>query len=494
MKFLKQLLQSALATSAIVLIVVFLILVKAVPYDPDVFGKFLIGAGLLAVGQAVFLSAIDESIIKVGKLVGTSLMKKKNVWIIIIFGFLFGLVTTLAEPDVQVLVGEIVKINPFISTWLLMSIFGIGCGLLVCLGLVRILKNISLKWLLLIIYGIILILCFFVPNSYIGIAFDAGGVTTGSVTVPFILALALGICAIRGGNNKDDTFGVIAITSTGPILAMLILGLFIGDPTEAITRSVEISSFSETLLSSLSSVTLAIAPLFIIFIITQFTLLKLDKKQVLRIILGFIISTLGLITFLTGIYYGFSAMGYYIGQTIPIATSNVFIILFGFTIGIFFVFTDPSIVVLVNQVEDITAGVLKKRAVFITLALGIACAIAIAFTHVLFEINLLYLIIPLYAICLILNFFIPKMFTAIAFDSGGIASGIMTVAFVFPIATGLCQALGLDAMTNSFGIVGLVATIPILSIQILGLIFNIKTNLNKNKEKNNRELTKNEEN
>lgn len=474
MKFLKQLLYSGIATGVIVLAVFALFLFGAIPYSPEFVNKFLIGAGLLVVGQAIFLVAIDASIIKLGKLVGNELMKKKNVWIIVVFGFLFGLVTTIAEPDVQVMVSEIVELNPFFSTWMLMSICGIGCGLFVCFALVRILKNISLKWLLFALYAIIIVLSCFVPDMYIGIAFDMGGVTTGSVTVPFILALATGICAIRGKHSTSDTFGVIAVASIGPVLAMLILGMIVGEPSTCVTQTVETSGFLPTLINCLGDVAIAFLPMIAIFVIAQFSMLKLAWKQVLKILIGFIASAVGLVVFLTGIYFGFSSMGLYIGEAFMMGTSEFVVILFGIIIGCLFVFTDPSIVVVVGQVEEITLGLLKKRVVFITLGIGISLAVALAFMYVLFQVHILFFLVPLLLSSIIINFFIPKIFTALAFDSGGVASGTMAVAFVFPICIGLGSGIAGCTVSSGFGMIGIIATVPILAMQILGLVFKYK--------------------
>lgn len=475
MKFIKQLLHSAIAVSAIICIVVFLMLFGAIPFDMNFFLKFLIGAILLIVGQSIFLVAIDGSIIKLGRAVGSALMKRKNIWIIVLFGFLFGLVSTIAEPDVQVLVNEITGINSFFSAWFLLSIFGIGCGLLVCFGLIRIVKSIPLKWVLLCLYGIVLILWFFVPESYIGIAIDGGGVTTGSVTVPFILALTIGICAIRGTNSKNDSFGLIAITSIGPIIAILLLGIIFGEPLGAVETTSSITSFSGIIMSVIEDVSLALSPLILTFIITQFTILKLPIKQVFQILFSFIITAIGLVVFLVGVYYGFSEMGTYIGNAMILSSSPVFILLFGLIIGFCIVFSDPAIIILANQVDEVTSGLLRKKVIYITLGIGVALAICLAFVHVIFSVNLLYFVVPLYIIILTLNFFIPKIFTAISFDSGGIASGTMSVAFILPICLGMCETLGNNLLLYGFGIIGLIATVPILTVQLLGLIYKIKS-------------------
>jgi hypothetical protein len=300
-----------------------------------------------------------------------------------------------------------------------------------------------------------------------------GGVTTGSVTVPFILALATGICAIRGKSRASDTFGVIAIASVGPIIAMLILGLVVGEPSATINQTVETAGFLPTLLNCLSDVAIAFLPMLAIFIIAQLFMLKLSWRQVLKIIIGFIASAIGLVVFLTGVYFGFTSMGLYIGQAFMMGTSEVIIILFGVIVGCLFVFTDPSIVVVVGQVEEITSGLLKKKVVFITLGIGISMAVALALIHVLFEVHILYFLVPIVLASMFLNFFISKIFMALAFDSGGVASGTMSVAFVFPICVGIMQGSG-GALASGFGMIGIVATVPILAMQVLGLVFRVK--------------------
>lgn len=488
MKFLKQLLQSSIATAVMLAIVGFFMLIQVIPFNSEILVQFLIGAVFLVVGQAVFLTAIDGSIIKTGRAVGSALMKYRKIWIIIIFGFLFGFVSTLAEPDIQVLVEEITGSNAFLPNWLLLGIFSASCGLFICFGLVRILKSFPLKYILLVIYGIILVLCCFVPESYIGISFDAGGATTGCVTVPFILALSIGICAIRAKNSKNDTFGVVAIASTGPILAMLILGIIFGAPTASGTEVVETVTFISTVLSVLKSVALAFAPLILTFIIAQIFIIKLPMKEVIQILIGFLMSAIGLILFLTGIYYGFEVMGKFIGENLLISPRWLFMIM-GACLAFCMVFTDPAIVILVEQVEEVTAGLLHKKVIYIVVALGVVMAVLLSFVHIIFGISLLYILLPFVALSIILNFFIPKIFTAIAFDSGGIASGTMAVGFILPICIGMCKALEIDELIGGFGIIGLVATMPIIAVQIFGLIYRIKSDYLKKKEAKNNEKT-----
>jgi len=471
MSFAKQFLKSFLAIFAIILLIFILLVCGVISYDARIFEHFFIGAGLLVLGQTVFLVSIENSIIKVGRSVGSSLMKIKKIWVIVLFGFFFGLVSTVAEPDVQVLVAELLEITPFISSFLLTSVFGIGSGLFVCFALIRLFKNIGLKWVLLLLYAVIFTLAEFCPEQYFGLAFDSGGVSTGSITVPFLLSLIIGICAIKSGSTKDDSFGVAAIVSTGPIIAVLVMGIICGTPENTITYVPENYEFFNVLSAQALNVVLAIAPLFLTFIVTQITLLKLPFKQVIRIFIGFVIAGAGLILFLTGVYFGFSTMGVFIGSSLIESADNWFIIIFGFLIGAVLVFTEPAIIILVEQIENVTAGFLKKKVIYITIGLGIALAVMLSFVHILYSINFWYIFLAFYAVCLGLNFIIPKIFTAISFDGGGIASGTMSVAFILPICIGMCEALDVDIIVNAFGVIGLIATVPIFTVQMLGLIY-----------------------
>lgn len=484
MDFAKQFLKSFLAVFAIVLLIIILLICGVIPYEALTFERFFIGAGLLVLGQTIFLVSIENSVLKVGRSVGSSLMKVKKVWIILIFGFFFGLVSTVAEPDVQVLVGELLEINPFISSILLTAVFGIGAGLFVSISLIRIFKNIGLKWVLLILYAIIFILASFSPLQYFGLAFDSGGVSTGSITVPFLLSLIIGICAIKSGSTKDDSFGVAAIVSTGPIIAILVMGIICGTPDNTITYNPQNLDFLTVLLTQTLNVICAIAPLFLTFIVTQVTLLRLPIKQVIRIFIGFILAGAGLILFLTGVYFGFSMMGEFIGSSLINTAGNWFILIFGFLIGAVLVFSEPAIIILALQIEDVTAGFLKKKVIFVAMGLGIAFAVMISFIHILYNINIWFILLPFYAVCVALNFVIPKIFTAISFDGGGIASGTMSVAFILPICIGMCEALNVDIISNAFGVIGLIASVPIFTVQMLGLIYIISKRIKDKKLKN----------
>ena len=474
MKFLKEVYESFIATAVIVAIVGFLCLVGAVPYNSTLFLNFVIGAVLLVFGKSIFMTGIDTSILPVGKAVGSELMKRKKVWIIILFSFLFALVSTIAEPDVQLIASQITDVNPIISSFLMVFIISLGCALLTCFGLLRILKNIPLKWIMLILYGIIIVLSFFCPPEFLGFSLDAGGATTGAITVPFLLSLTVGICALKGANSKNDSFGVIAVASTGPIIALLILGIIAGAPNGEFVYNILNPTFLGVLSTECLEVAVAFLPLLLTFLITQFLILKMHTRQFLRIILGFAISYIGLVLFLTGVYFGFNAMAGYLGEMLAVNVALPLILVIGLVIGFTLVYTEPAVAILAEQVEEVTTGFMNKKVILLTMGIGIGIAVVVAFLNAMLGINLLILASIMFVIAIILNFFIPKIFVGIAFDSGGAASGTMLVAFILPMCFGLCEVFGTSIMLHGFGVVGIVATMPIIILQILGIIYKIQ--------------------
>ena len=488
MKFLKQIYESLIATAVIVAIVGFLCLIGVVPYDGDLFVDFIIGAVLLVIGKSVFMTGIDTSILPVGKAVGSELMKRKKVWIIVVFAFIFALVSTIAEPDVQLIASQITSINPFISSILLIAIISIGCALLTCFGLLRILKNIPLKWVMLGLYSIVIVLAFFCPPEYLGLSLDAGGATTGAITVPFLLSLTVGICALKGTNSKNDSFGVIAIASIGPIIALLILGIIAGAPSGDFSYTIAHPTFLGVFLTECMEVAVAFLPLLLTFLITQFTILKMHTRQVLRIIIGFIISYIGLVLFLTGVYFGFNTMAGYLGEMLALNVAPILILLIGMVIGFVLVYTEPAVAILAEQVEEVTTGFMKKKVILLTMGIGIGIAVILAFVNAIFEINLLWLAVGMLVVAITLNFFIPKIFVGVAFDGGGAASGTMLVAFILPMCFGLCEVFGTNILLHGFGVVGIVATAPIIVLQVLGIIYKIqKRKITKKEEQNKNE-------
>jgi len=352
------------------------------------------------------------------------------------------------------------------------------------ISILRMLFGIPLSYLLLFFYGIIFILTMFVPADFLAVAFDSGGVTTGPMTVPFIMSFGVGIAAIRSDRHaEDDSFGLVALCSVGPILAVMILGMiFTPESTQAVSEAIPIIDntvdigklFMEEIPHYIKEMAISIFPIVFFFGIFELFARDINKHTVIKIVVGLFETYVGLVLFLTGVNVGFMPAGNYLGQTIAQLPYAWIIVPLGMLIGYFIVKAEPAVYVLTKQVEEITSGAISATAMGTALSLGVSASVGLAMIRVLTGISILYFIVPGYFIALILTFFVPKLFTAIAFDSGGVASGPMTATFLLPFAMGACEALGGNIITDAFGVVSMVAMTPLITIQTMGLIFRIK--------------------
>ena len=461
---------------AIVLVLCFTI----TPIPPSILVTFLIGAVLLILGMLLFNVGVESSMTPIGERVGSIMTRSKNVLIMVAISFIMGMVITISEPDLQVLAQQV----PSIPNMTLILAVAIGVGAFLVLAVLRMLFGIPLYYILLFFYGIIFLLTMFVPADFLAIAFDSGGVTTGPMTVPFIMSFGVGIAAIRSDRHaEDDSFGLVALCSIGPILAVLILGMiFTPGSTEAVSEAIPIIDntvdigklFTHELPHYIEEMAVSIFPIVFFFGIFELFARDINKHTVIKIVVGLVETYIGLVLFLTGVNVGFMPAGNYLGQTIAQLPFAWIIVPLGMLIGYFIVKAEPAVYVLTKQVEEITSGAISAKAMGLALSLGVSASVGLAMIRVLTGISILYFIVPGYFIALILTFFVPKLFTAIAFDSGGVASGPMTATFLLPFAMGACEALGGNIITDAFGIVSMVAMTPLITIQTMGLIFRIK--------------------
>lgn len=421
-----------------------------------------------------------------GQHVGAQLTKSRKLSLVIVFGFIIGCLITIAEPDLQVLATQ----APSIPNLTLIITVAIGVGLFLVLALLRIIFQKKLLYILIVFYAIVFVLAAFVPADFVSLAFDSGGVTTGPITVPFILSLGIGVAAVRGGrNSQEDSFGLVAICSVGPILAVLVLGmLFNTSGSSSPIRVTDIASFQDIVhvfadgfQIYFKEVALALLPIVFIFAIFQVVFLHLPKKQLIKIVFGLVYTYLGLVTFLTGVNVAFSPVGNLLGSILANLPYNWILIPLGVIMGFFVLMAEPAVHVLTRQVEEVSDGAITKNAMLISLALAVGASVGIAMLRVLTGISIWFFIVPGYLIALTLSFFVKPMFTAIAFDSGGVASGPMTATFLLPLAMGACDAVGGNILTDAFGIVAMVAMTPLITIQIMGLISKLKNRYNLSK-------------
>ena len=450
---------------------------------------FIVSAIFTIVGLALFLLGADIGIIPMGEKAGSALTSKKNLPLLLISSFVIGFIITIAEPDVQVLAGQVSSVNPNIKSITLLIMIAVGIGFFVSLGLLRTVLQIPIKILYVGFYVIVFILAFIAPQEYFAISFDASGATTGPMTVPFIMALGMGVAAVKSNKNSDskaDNFGLTGLASIGPIVAVLIMGLVMSgkSATEVVaaTEIVEETMVSVGTLERLRGVfklvphiivevAKALLPLVGLLIAFLIFLFKLTKRQIIKICVGLVYAFLGLVLFLTGINSGFIPAGTVIGETLGNSGQQWLLVLLGVVFGAIVVCAEPAVWVLTQQVEEISGGTIKRKVLLVALSSGVCIAVGLAMIRVIFGFHIAYILVPAFVIALTLTFFCPKMFTAIAFDSGGVASGPMTSSFILSYTLGAATVLGGNPLTDGFGVIALVASAPLITIQILGLIY-----------------------
>ncbi len=462
--------------------IVFLLCFTVVPVPTDILMAFVVGAVLLILGMGLFTLGTDLAMTPIGEQVGAAITKSRKIWFIVLICFVVGMIITIAEPDLQVLAGQV----PNIPNLVIILTVAVGVGIFLVIALLRIVFRIKLTYLLIGFYVLVFVLAQFVPSEFLAVAFDSGGVTTGPMTVPFIMALGVGAAAIRTDREaENDTFGLVALCSIGPILSVLILGLiFRPEAAESAYTPVVIPAFensrelwryfSSSFPEYLKEVLLALLPILLFFALFQVTVIRLKRGPLIRIGIGLVYTFVGLVLFLTGVNVGFMPVGNYIGSQLGGLGYHWIIIPIGMVIGYFIVAAEPAVHVLNKQVYELTSGAIPPKALSTSLSIGVSASVGLAMLRIVLDIPILAFLLPGYLIAIVLSFFVPPIFTAIAFDSGGVASGPMTATFLLPLAMGACAAMGGNIVENAFGIVAMVAMTPLITIQLLGVVFSIR--------------------
>lgn len=471
---LKESTQSILPICAIVLAFSFVLPLTTV-------ALFLTGAVLLVIGLSIFTLGSDMAMIPMGEAIGSELTRSKKIGWIVGGGLLIGVVVTIAEPDLQVLTKQV----PAVPDEVLVGAVALGAGAFLLLALLRIVFQINLAHLFIISYALVFLVAGIFSPDFLAVAFDSGGVTTGPITVPFILALGMGVSTVLSGkNSEEDSFGLCALCSIGPILAVLIMGIFYDASSSgfAFESPAELDSLSQIPLlyatqfvASLTEVVEVLLPIMTIFILLQILRLRLSRTRLIKIFVGIIYTILGLSVFLTGVNVGFMPVGRFLGGHIAKFSHNWVLIPLSAVLGFFIVAAEPAVHVLNKQVEDITSGAISQRVMQIGLSVGVSLAVCLSMIRIMYQIDIWYFLLPGYAIALLQTRFTPKVFTAIAFDSGGVAAGTMAAAFLLPFGVGVCEALGGNIMTDAFGMIAMIATLPLITIQGIGILFQYKS-------------------
>jgi len=496
-EFMKKIAENFLAVLPIFAIVTVLFCIPGIVTNEtskwESYLAFCISAVFVGMGLSLFTMGVDESMSRIGQAVGESLFKRKNVFFVVAMTFIIGVLVTVAEPDLSVMASQIgwEKIT-------LIAFVGIGVGLFVVFGVLRILFGKELRIMFICFYAIVFMLASIVDKRFLPIAFDSGGVTTGPVTVPFILAFGAGLAASKASNGRsgEDAFGLTALASVGPIVAVMVMSLFMDVDSMLYTADVSpletlggwgdfapvfFSLIGEYLLEELRNVAIAIAPIAAFFFVYNLFFLKYRWRQTLKIYINLLYASFGLVLFLTAVNVGFLPTAQEIGKGLGGNPSFFWIaILVGGLFGVFGVVAEPAVHVLVHQVESVSEGTISSKSVLIVLALAVGGGVALAVVRAYYGFTILYYMIPGYIIALGLAFLVPKIFTSIAFDSGGVASGPMASTFVMPFVVGFTIASHGEGAVyeNAFGCVAMIALMPLIVVQMMGLTAKMKKGIN----------------
>ncbi len=479
---LKEVLFSVLPITIIVLILNFTL----TPLETSLIVRFLIGAVLIIFGLTVFLIGVDTGITPIGNHMGGTIAKTNKLWFVAIAGLLLGFFISVAEPDLHILAAQVDSVTSgLISKGSIVIVVSIGIACMLAIGLIRIVYNFPLYKLLTILYGIIFLLAFFTSREFLAISFDASGATTGALTVPFILALAIGVSKLKKDSkaSEKDSFGLVAVASTGAILSVMIMSII--SKTDKITGSLEqevisnriIDPFLQEFPKIAGEIAIALLPVLVLLIVFQKISFHLPKRELRKMLFGILFTFIGLVMFLVGVNAGFMDVGTAVGHSIALLDNKIYVVVVGFLLGVVTIMAEPAVYVLTHQIEEVTSGYVKRSVVMVTLTLGVGAAVALSMIRILIpELQLWQYLLPGYIISIVMSYLVPKLFVGIAFDSGGVASGPMTATFILAYAQGAAEAIeGANVLIDGFGMIAMVAMTPLIALQILGFIFKLKT-------------------
>lgn len=479
----KEVFFSVAPITALVLILHFTI----VPMDTNIIIKFIIGSVFVMVGLIIFLLGVDIGVTPLGGLTGSSLVKSNKLWVVLITGLTLGFFVSVAEPGLMVLANQVNLVTSGqIPGFSIIIVVSIGLAVMLALGLVRVFYDIPLYKVFVVLYAIIFGLALFSSREFIAIAFDAAGSTTGILVVPFILALSVGVSKHKKDSkaSEKDSFGLVAVAATGIAMSVMLLGIFSKTDEFTAALDVELSGSSSIIRSFIGIMPqyikesfIAILPLLIILLILQRIFFKLKKRELRKLLTGFLYAFIGLFIFLVGVNAGFMDVGITIGNNLALLDNKIYIVVVAFVLGFVTVLAEPAVYILTQQIEEVTSGHVKRKAVLVSLTIGAGLAVSLSIVRILVPgIQLWHYLLPGYAICILMTFFIPKLFVGMSFDAGIVATGPMTATFILAFVQGAANAFeGADLMVDGFGMIAMAAMTPIFTLEVLGLIFAIKS-------------------
>lgn len=477
MKFIRYLKESFVSSLPLLAIIVLVTVFIFPVTNSEEIIQLVIGYSGVVIGQAIFLVGLDYSVLPIGNLIGSSIAKLKKLSFILMFAFLFSFLATIAEPGITVLATQVSGIST-INAPLFIFIVSFGLGLLTGVAVYRLVKNISMKKIFFFFYLILIIVIFFVPADFRALGFDASGAATGAISVPFVLALGVGLSHTIGQKKStEESFGIVGIAAIGPIITVYIYGLIVGNTATGTEYNPGAITLTSSLINNLSAVALAVFPLVIIFLIYQIFFIKLPRGKILQIIVASIVVFVGLYIFIVATEYGLAFAGSYIGrQFMQSSTYQMVLLPIAFVLGFAITLSEPSVVVFAQQVDEITSGTISRNTIKIALAISVGLASLLGIVKIITGVSILWFIVPLYILAIALIYFTPTLFVGLAFDGGTVSAGAITSAFLTPLALGASQALGYaNILTTGLGVLAFISVMPRIVVQILGIVYNYRT-------------------
>lgn len=466
-----------------IMVIVLVLHLSVAPLAGDVFWRFMLGSAFIVFGLTLFILGVDSGITPIGECLGDSMTRANKLWLLTAVGLVLGIVITVAEPSLIILAEQIDQLTASVlSNVSIIVVVSIGTAVMLAVGLLRIVYNWSLRRLLLIAYAIICAAAALASNDFLGLAFDASGATTGALAVPFILAIALGTSRMKkdSQSGEEDSFGLVGVASIGGIIAVLLMGILrptgaLGtDAAVAVTERLGIlAPFLENFWGQTAEVLVALFPILLVFLLGNALSFRMRPDEFSRIVVGILFATVGLIFFLLGVNQGFMEVGALVGAKLAASANYGLIVLVSFILGVVTILAEPAVHILTRQIEEVTSGYVKRQLVMITLALGVGAAVALSALRVILPgLQLWHLLLPGYVLAIGLMRYTPALFVGIAFDSGGVASGPMTATFVLAFVQGVAlQTEGANVILDGFGVIALVAMVPLVALQLLGVSF-----------------------
>ena len=431
--------------------------------------RFLFSSVLVIIGLTLFLSGVDVGLLPIGNRIGSALTRTRSLAIMLSVAVVLGIIITIPEPDVQVLAEQVRRANPAVDQTVLVWAIAIGVGIFLSVSLARTVLHWPMKIVLFISYAVIFSIAAFNEDFFVSVAFDSGGATTGPLSVPFIMAVGMGVAALRK-HDAESEFGYVALSSIGPVCAVLILGLvFKGDAAAGTAGSAEAAlTLGALMLTKFREVGISLMPLIAVCVVMQIFVLKMPRTETIRMAFGIAYAYLGIVIFFTGVEYSFSDVASQLGSALS-AISPMLLYAVGFLMGLAVVLAEPAVMVLTEQVEEVSSGRISKKAMLFTLALGVGCAVVLALIRTVHSLSIWTFLLPGYALIMLMMIKTPGLFSAIGFDSGGVATGPMSSTFLLPFAIGASSSGA--SLSASFGMIAMIAMMPILLIEVLGVVY-----------------------